>query len=149
LEVEEKQTVKLEQELVEARNLKHQRAAEQKRSCPPRIIQSKESVNSGSRTHPTAESDNDSSTMESSLGPNNSMEQENEAIEDDFPNCIDAMKVVADKTSTTVDSSTSSDESLPLPGDVIDTSRRSISEDGECSASEKESTCVPYVITCA
>jgi hypothetical protein len=129
LEGEERQTVKLEQELVEARNWNQR--TERKRSRPPRTIQSKDSVDSGS-THPT-ESDNDSSTMESSLGPNNSMEQEYEAIEDDFPNRIDAMKVVADKTSTTVDSSASSDGSIPLPGDV-DTSRRSISDDGECSA---------------
>jgi hypothetical protein len=71
--------------VLEARNLNQR--AEQKLSRPPRTIQSKESVDSGS-THPTV-SDNDLSTMESYLGPNN---KEHEVIEDNFPSCIDAMK---------------------------------------------------------
>jgi hypothetical protein len=80
LEGEEKQTVQLEQELAEARNLNQQ--AEQKQSHLSCTTQSKESVDSGSMH--ISKSDGDSSTMKSSLGPNTSMEQECKAIEYKF-----------------------------------------------------------------
>jgi hypothetical protein len=103
---------KLERELVETRKVSHR--AGRGRSHPPRTIQAKESLDSGSTE--STDTDNDCSTLDT--------EAENNVKFVDSPEKAEA-----------VDLSTSRDATIYryLPGDV-DTSRISTFEDDECSA---------------
>jgi chromosome segregation ATPase len=105
---------KLEREIVETRKVSHR--AGRGRSRPPRTIQAKQSLDSGSTE--STDTDNDSSTLD--------------------PEAENNVKVVdSPGKAETVDLSTSRDDTIYLPGDV-DTSRISIFEDDEYSAILRE-----------